>query len=148
MLQKEQVSPAPTIAATGALVKRLAYYASVYTGSAVLLKLAGFLLFMWLARTLPPEQYAAWGLLYALYTGITAFGQVGIIEAVVALLRQFETRGAPRALFAAANGAFAVTLTSSLLGAVVLAVCLFGAHQIGLTTLLYVLTSSAIASYA
>lgn len=92
---------------------RLVYYAGLYTVSAGLLKLTGFLLFLWLARTLSVDNYANFGLLYALQTGLTTFGLVGIVEAVVGLLKGRRSAEEQGRLFAAANGVFLVTLSAS-----------------------------------
>jgi O-antigen/teichoic acid export membrane protein len=90
--------------------------AGLYGGSAILLRLAGFVVFLWLAQSLPVAEYAAWGLLYALQTGIATFGLTGIVEAVIALLKEQPSEVARRELFAAANAAFfLVSLTTVVL---------------------------------
>jgi len=80
----------------------------LYAGSAILLRLAGFAIFLWLARSLTVADYAAWGLLYALQTGIATFGLTGIIEAVVGLLKERSSSEERQDLFAAANVAFLI----------------------------------------
>jgi O-antigen/teichoic acid export membrane protein len=70
------------------------------------LKLAGFIFFLWLARTLSVDDYATWGLLYALQTWVTSFSTVGIIEAVVGQLKSNNSQLAHEKLFSAAHGAF------------------------------------------
>src|SRR5262245_257395 len=62
-------------------------YAGLYAVSATLLRLVGFAVFVWLARSLSVNEYATWGLLYALQTAAASFGLVGIVEAVIGLLR-------------------------------------------------------------
>lgn len=98
----------------------LVYYAGLYAASAALLKAAGFVFFLWLARTLPVGEYAAWGLLYALQTWVASFGLVGILESVVGLLKTNRTAEERRRLFTAANGAFLATASSSILLAALL----------------------------
>lgn len=87
--------------------KSLVWYAAAYGGSAALLKGAGFVLFFWLARSMSVEQYAEFGLSYALQTGIATFAIAGIVESVVGHIRNDDpcTR---RRLLAAANTVFAL----------------------------------------
>jgi O-antigen/teichoic acid export membrane protein len=100
---------------------RLAYHAGLYAGGAALLKLAGFVFFLWLARSLSVQEYATWGLLYALQTALSALGIAGVVESVVGLLRQHPGAEQRHKLFAAANGVFVITLA----GAVALGIALF-----------------------
>jgi O-antigen/teichoic acid export membrane protein len=86
----------------------LVFSAGLYAGSAILLRLAGFLVFLWLARALAVADYAGWGLLYALQTGIATFGLTGVIEAVVGLLKERSSADARQSLFSAANMAFLI----------------------------------------
>jgi O-antigen/teichoic acid export membrane protein len=105
-----------------AVLNPLVFHAGLYAASSALLKLAGFVFFFWLARTLSVSDYGAWGLLYALQTGVTSFGLVGIVEAVVGLLKEHRSRDEQRRLFAAANGAFLVTAFFSTLLVAILSV--------------------------
>ena len=78
----------------------------LYSGSAGLLKLAGFVLVVWLAKRLTVAEYATWGLLYSLQVGVALLGAVGIIESVIALLKLCPAERDRNRLFAAANGVF------------------------------------------
>jgi O-antigen/teichoic acid export membrane protein len=81
----------------------LALYAVAYAGSASLQKGLGFLLFIWLARALPVEQYAQFGLLFALQTGLTAFASAGIIELTIAARKENASVQSHAGLYARAN---------------------------------------------
>lgn len=85
----------------------LMWYAAAYGGSAALLKGAGFVLFFWLARSMSVEQYAKFGLSYALQTGVATLAIAGIVESVIGLMRNDEAHMRYR-LFAAANTVFAL----------------------------------------
>lgn len=98
-----------------AIVNPLLYHAGLYAASAALLKLAGFAFFLWVARTFSVDDYATWGLLYALQTALSTFGLVGIVEAVVGLLKVHRSAEQRKELFAAANNVFILTLASSIL---------------------------------
>lgn len=87
--------------------RSLIWYAAAYGGSAALLKGAGFVLFLWLARSMSVEQYAKFGLSYALQTGVATLAIAGIVESVIGLLRDHEL-ATRRRLFAAANTVFAL----------------------------------------
>lgn len=115
-------------AATGQR-KSLLMYALAYAGGASLQKGVGFLLFMWLAHALTVQQYARFGLLYALQTGIAALAVAGITESVVGMLGSHRDAGARRALFAGANRVFVVLAAGAALLA--LAVYLGWAGTIG-----------------
>jgi O-antigen/teichoic acid export membrane protein len=84
----------------------LVAFAGAYAGAAGLQKLVGFVLFMWLARSLSVQEYAGFGLAYALQTGVTTLALSGIVESAVGLLKQNPSPSQQRALLAAANGAF------------------------------------------
>lgn len=129
-------------------MNKLVCYAGLYTISAGFLKLAGFVLFMWLARTLSVDNYANLGLLYSLQTGVTTFGLVGIVEAIVGLLKSLSSLEDRQKLFAAANSAFIFTLSISL---VILSVSYetlnTGSNKTQLT-LLYVMFSGGLLAFA
>lgn len=69
-------------------VRRFAVYSSLYAGASLAQKGVVMLLMLWLARVLSTEQYAAFGLLYAVQTGFTALAAAGIVEQVVARRHQ------------------------------------------------------------
>jgi O-antigen/teichoic acid export membrane protein len=51
-----------------------------YSGSAAILKVSQFSIFMWLAGQVSIEEYAAFGLLMALLQGIQSFSHAGVLE--------------------------------------------------------------------
>lgn len=87
-------------------MRKLIWFAGIYGGAAAFLKLAGFLLFLWLAHILSVEDYANFGLLYALQTGLTTFAIAGIVESVIGLMKERRLMQQQRTLFAAANSVF------------------------------------------
>lgn len=106
-------------------MKGFVYVAGTYASSAILLKVCGFLLSIWMARSLEVAEYGQWGLLFAIQTGLATFGVVGILESVVGLLRRCHGSNSRASLFAAANGVFFVTIGVSLLMAFVVSVFVF-----------------------
>ena len=73
------------------------------------------MLFLWLARSLSLEDYATFGLLYALQTGLMTLAIAGIMEAVVGLLKEHRLPEQREKLFSAANTAFALMLLPAIL---------------------------------
>ena len=129
-------------------MNKLVYYAGLYTASAGLLKLVGFFLFFWLARILSVDDYARFGLFYSLQTGLMTFGLVGIVEAVIGLLKVHRSVEEQRALFAAANSALCVTLVSSIVFALFVIVIFINPLEISFLTLACVLVSGALMAYS
>lgn len=86
----------------------LAWYAGLYTASAAALRLAGFTLFLWLARGLSVEEYATFGLFYALQTGLATLATAGIVEVVVGLRKDHTSAPMRHILLGAANASFAL----------------------------------------
>jgi O-antigen/teichoic acid export membrane protein len=68
-------------------IKRIVLYSGLYGSSAAFLKFLGFLVFLFVARTLAVEEYALFGLFYALQAGVATFAPAGIVEIVVGLLK-------------------------------------------------------------
>ncbi len=67
----------------------------------------GLAIFMWLAYTLSMADYATFGLLLALQTGVATLAGAGIIESVVGLVKRDNSQHARVSwLFSIANGAF------------------------------------------
>lgn len=129
-------------------LNRFVWYAGLYAATAAFLKLVGFLLFLLFARTLSVDDYAKFGLLYALQTGITAFSLAGILEAVVGLLREHRSAAERRVLYGAANRVFGLmALVASVLAAVVF---FLSAEQSRFTTLALasVLASGVLLAFA
>ena len=67
-------------------MRKLLLYSGLYGGSTIVLKVAGFVLTIWLAKHFSQEEYAIFGLMYALQTGVSAFAITGLFESVVGLL--------------------------------------------------------------
>jgi O-antigen/teichoic acid export membrane protein len=128
-------------------LNRLIYYAGLYAGSAALLKTLGFLLSLWMAASLSVSDYASWGLLYAFQTALTTFGAAGILEAVVGLLASNEQVEQRRKLFGGATGTFAVTMTASIVVAVMLWIFVFGRESASFLTLASVLASGVLLAF-
>jgi O-antigen/teichoic acid export membrane protein len=116
-------------------VKPLIYYAGLYGSSAALLKLAGSALFLLLARTLSVDDFARFGLLYALQQGLATFALAGIVDAVVGLLKEHRLADQRQQLFAGANTAFLLTAIGTLGFALVLWATYF--RHFGVTPVTY-----------
>lgn len=129
-------------------MNKLVLYAGLYTASAALLKLIGFFMLLWLARTLPVDSYANFGLLYAMQTGITTFSLVGILEAVIGLLKEHRSDEQQNRLFAVANSAFYITLTASIVLSFLFLVPFTGNSDFTIVTSLWVIVSGALLAYA
>ena len=89
-------------------------FALLFAGSAGVLKLLGFLLSLWIARRLIPEQYGIWGLAFAIQVGIGTFGMVGIQESLVGLLKEHSSQTGRGHLYAASMEAYLATLAITL----------------------------------
>jgi O-antigen/teichoic acid export membrane protein len=87
-------------------MRRLVVYSALYGGTAVLQKLLGFVVFLYLARLLSVEQYAQFGLLYALQQGLVTLASAGVVEATVGQLGEYTGASRRRRLFASANLVF------------------------------------------
>jgi len=94
-------------------IRRLIAFSGLYGASAILLKLAGAGVFFWLARSMSVDDYAAFGLLYALQQGLATFALAGIVEAVIAFPEVHGTADAGVELFASANLSFLLMATCS-----------------------------------
>lgn len=98
-------------------LSRLAWFAIGYVASAGLQKLIGFIAFVWLARSLAVEEYARFGLLFALQTGVGAMAGAGISDSVVGLLRRSQAPAERTRLLAAANSVFLMLALASIVAA-------------------------------
>ena len=87
-------------------VNRFVFFSVAYSASAAVQKGLGFLLFMWLANYLSVENYAKFGLLYALQAGVAGLAAAGIVEVVIGLLKSYESKESRIALFSGANTVF------------------------------------------
>lgn len=98
--------------------RSLSWYAIAYAGTGIAQKGFGFLLALWLAHTLSKDDYARFGLLFALQSGLTAFAMAGIAEVVISFLATHQGDASRARLFRSANTVF---VALSLLLAVVAA---------------------------
>ncbi|MGI9341897.1 MAG: lipopolysaccharide biosynthesis protein [Gammaproteobacteria bacterium] len=94
----------------------LAFYAMAYAGAAATQKGVGFIVIFWLAQALPVEDYAQFGLMFALQSGVAMLAGAGILDSVIGLLQSNATPDARARLFRQANG---VLLQLSLLTIVI-----------------------------
>lgn len=93
-------------------------YSLAYAGTAALQKGIGFGLFLWLAHSLSVQDYANFGLLFAMQVGTATLAGAGISESVVGLLKGHILPQARFQLFSAANLVF---LLLSAVGVIVVA---------------------------
>jgi O-antigen/teichoic acid export membrane protein len=120
-------------------MRELIFYSGLYGGTAALLKILGFVIFLWLARTLSVDDYASFGLLYALQQGLVTFTLAGIVEAVVGLLKEHRPAEQRARLFAAANTAFFLMALGAIAFAMLLWVMFFKNSEMTLLTYISVL---------
>ncbi len=98
--------------------RSLVFYAGLYGGASIVVRLAGFALSFVLARTLSISEYANFGLLYSLQQGVATFALAGIVEAVIGLLNEYRLRGQLSSLFSSANLAMLSVAAATALGSV------------------------------
>lgn len=118
----------------------------MYAGTAVILKIGGFLLSLWLARSLDVSEFGNYGMLLAIQTGVATFGIVGIYEAVVGLIRECNGTVQRQNLFSDANHVFKRTIGVTLFVAVTYLYFMEGL-KIDASVFLCVLISGAVMSY-
>lgn len=106
----------------------LAFYAVAYGATAALQKGLGFIIFLWLARSLPVGEYAKFGLMLALQTGVAALAIAGIIESVIGALRGRNTLAERVKVYAAANTTCALLSGGAM---AIAALCYPALHQFG-----------------
>ena len=129
-------------------MNHLIWYAGLYSVSAALLKLAGFVLFLWLARILPVADYATFGLFYALQVGVITFALAGVVEAVVGQLRGHRSVEQRRVLFATGNTAFLLLVVAVCVLALLVFWAFLGQSDIRYVTFFYVLVSGVLLAFA
>jgi O-antigen/teichoic acid export membrane protein len=122
------------------------FLSSIYAGTAIFLKICGFIFSLWLARSLDILEYGNYGLLLAIQTGVTTFGVVGIYEAVVGLMRESNGEAQRRKLFSDAKHVLKTTVGVTLLISI-LYVYFIEIIKIDATLILCTLISGAIMSY-
>lgn len=126
--------------------RSLSWYAMAYAGTGIAQKGFGFLLAMWLARTLSKEEYAQFGLLFALQSGLTAFAMAGIVEVVISFLNTHRDTGARGRLYRAANTVFLSLSGMLVLCAVAVFVFYLRGVGVGLWTFACVLAGALLAA--
>lgn len=119
----------------------------MYAGTAVILKIGGFLLSLWLARSLDVFEYGNYGMLLAIQTGVATFGIVGIYEAVVGLIRCCDVENQRQKLFWDACHVFKATISVTLLVAVTY-LYFMEELKVDAPVILCVLISGAVMSYS
>lgn len=126
----------------------MTYFAILYAGSAIFLKVSGFVLSLWMARSLSIESYGTWGLVFAFQTALSTFGLVGIVEAIVSLLKHYSSQEDRKKLFAAANQVFLLTISISIFIAILFGLLFAYRGSIGFLALCGVLVSGALLAFA
>jgi O-antigen/teichoic acid export membrane protein len=115
--------------ATQTTAASLPLFALAYAGSAAVQKGLGFLLLLWMAREMPVEAYATFGLLFALQSGLATLAGAGIGDAVVGRLKDHHTPEAQSGLFSSANTLFAcLSGGAAVVAVIVFALFLSGSH--------------------
>lgn len=129
-------------------MRRLAGLAVLFLGSALMLRGIAFALSLWLARSLSVFDFARWGLLYAVQTGLTAFGTVGIVEAVISL--QSRQRGPTERLrlYSAAVPVFHISAAVSALIAMSLLGAMWPRFREDLFAIITAVASGVLLAYA
>lgn len=112
-------------------MRGLIRFSLMYAGSAILLKGLGFIISLWIARTLIPEQYGIWGLAFAIQVGIGTFGMVGIQESLVGLLNEHPSQAGRGLLYAASMEAYLATLAITLVVSLYVIHVALGGKSIG-----------------
>ncbi len=122
----------------------------MYAFTSLLYRGAGFLLFVWLAKSLTVAEYARWGLLYAFQTAVAAFGLVGIIESTSSLLHRYPSPEQRAVLFSAAIDVFLGVAGLSIVIAFIAGIAIQGISGggVGVWTLTGALSSGALMAYA
>jgi len=127
-------------------LKKYILFSSYYAGSAIILKAAGFLLSLWMARSLEVSEYGNFGVFLAIQAGVATFGLAGIFEAVVGLLRQCKTAEERHRLFFATNRVFMFTIGATLVFASAAGIFAYGL-ELDVVTFASVLLSGALLAY-
>lgn len=68
-------------------MKNFLFFTGLYGFTAALNKVIGFIVLLFLAKILTPDDFAEYGILIALQQGIVMFGSAGIIETVISRLK-------------------------------------------------------------
>lgn len=130
------------------LMRRLAKLAVLFLGSSLLLRGMAFALSLWLARSLSIHDFAQWGLLYAVQTGLGAFGTVGIVEAVISLQsRQLGTTERLR-IYSAAVPVFHISAALSALIAITILGAIWPRFREDFFSIITAVASGVLLAYA
>lgn len=121
------------------------FYALAYAGTAACQKGLGFLLLLWLAQALPVEEYAQFGLLFALQAGLTTLAGAGIVDAAIGRLGHEAAANA--ALFRAANTVFVLLATIASIAAAALYWSLHGQVAEVRWAMLFVLIGGVLSAF-
>ena len=127
--------------------KKLAKFGLIYTLAGGLQKGLGFVVFMYLAAILSVQEYANFGIYYAVFAAVSTISFAGLTESVVSLLGTNREKEDRRKLYQVAGTVF---LLLSLAGGVI--VFLFQAigyigYYNGLLDIFIIIVSAIISSY-
>ncbi|MFT6716162.1 MAG: O-antigen/teichoic acid export membrane protein [Saprospiraceae bacterium] len=86
--------------------KKLAKFGLIYTIANGVQKGIGFIVFMYLASLFTVEEYALFGIYYAIFAGVATISFAGITESVVSLLPENKEPLERKSLFQAAGSVF------------------------------------------
>ncbi|MES2208445.1 MAG: oligosaccharide flippase family protein [Pseudomonadota bacterium] len=114
-------------------MRSLIYYAGFYGGAAAFLRLIGFLIFMWLGKSLSVSDFGNFGLLYAFQQALATFTLAGIVEAFSGMLGEKRCYERHQQLLAAATIAFFLMATAGALFGFIWILC-FKSLDISLLT--------------
>jgi O-antigen/teichoic acid export membrane protein len=129
-------------------MRALVFYSGLYGGSAALLKLIGFGVFLWLARTLSVDEFASFSLLFAAQQALATFAWAGIVEAVIGLLKVNQAPDQRAWLFTNANFAFLFMALSAIIFALIASVFLLRDGGITLVSYIGVFGSGVLLAWA
>lgn len=129
-------------------MRALFLYSGLYGGSAALLKLIGFGVFLWLARTLSVDEFASFGLLYTTQQALASFALAGIVEAVIGLLKVNQAPDQRARLITNANFAFLFMALSAIIFALIASAMFFRANDITLVSYISVFGSGVLLAWA
>ena len=72
-------------------MKSFFIFSGLYGITAAILKLAGFVLFIWIAKILTVDEFAQFGILLAIQQGLVVFGNAGVIETTIGKLKDIQS---------------------------------------------------------
>ena len=128
--------------------QELLFYAGMYAASAGIQRLVGLVLFLWLAKLLSVDDYARFGLAYAVQTGLAMVGVAGIMEAIVGRFKDHRSADQRLALFSGSNGAYLLLCGPIAVLLFVTCRALTDADRLSTPALLYALMSGALLGFS